>query len=459
MTATKTATGTTRRLFGTDGIRGEANRYPMTPEVALQLGKAVARHFRNGEQPKIVVGKDTRLSGYLFENAITAGLVAAGAKVFLVGPLPTPAVAHITRSFAADAGIMLTASHNPADHNGIKLFDSKGHKLADEEETEIEAMILASLERKGNDIREGDVIGKAKRIDDARGRYIEYAKATIRSMPLDGLKVVLDCANGAAYSTAPVIFDELGAEVIVLNDEPDGKNINDGCGALHPEVIADKVRKEQADLGVALDGDADRVIMVDEHGVEIDGDHLLAIVALDMQREGLLKQDAVVGTQYTNKGFDEAMAKAGISVVRVENGDRYVLEKLYQGGYTLGGEQSGHLILLDYGTTGDGTIAALHIMKVMKEQGKPLSELARCMTSWPQRTESILVKKKTPLPELKKVQCAIKEAKTALKDEGRVLVRYSGTEQKARIMIEAKDKEHVEPFIKAIVDAFREEGL
>ncbi len=443
-------------LFGTDGIRGIANRHPMTAEVALELGKAVARHFRKNGQAKVVIGKDTRLSGYLFENALTAGLVAAGASVFLVGPLPTPAVAHITRSFAADAGIMITASHNPAAHNGIKLFDSQGRKLPDAEEAAIEAAVVRGL--RYDEHAEPEAIGKARRIEDARGRYIEFAKASIRSASLHGLRIVLDCANGAAYSTAPVILQELGATVISLHDEPDGSNINEGCGATHPAVISKAVREHAADIGIALDGDADRVIMVDETGKEVDGDHLLAITALDMKGAGRLKKETVVGTQYTNKGFDEAMAAAGISVVRVENGDRHILEKLHREGYSLGGEQSGHLVLLDYATTGDGTIAALQILSIMKRRGRKLSELAACMTSWPQVTRSIEVAEKRPLEELEDVQAAIKGVEEELGDKGRIFVRYSGTEAKARIMVEAKEGD-VSALAERVAEAFREEGL
>jgi len=452
----------TKRLFGTDGIRGIANQYPMTPEVALEVGKAVARTFRQHEErpPVIVIGKDTRLSGYLFENALTAGLLSGGATVFLVGPLPTPAVAHITRSFKADAGIMITASHNPADHNGIKIFDKDGRKLPDGTETAIEAVVHEKLASCGQDDGvTGAAIGKAKRIDDARGRYIEFAKATIDNASLDGLTVVLDCANGAAYSTAPVILQELGATVIKRHTSPDGLNINEGCGALHPEQLSAAVKAAGADVGVALDGDADRLIMVDEHGTVVDGDHLLAILALDLQARSALKKNAVVGTQYTNKGFDEAMNAAGITVHRVENGDRFVLEKLYELDLNLGGEQSGHLILLDYATTGDGTIAALHILRIMKARGKPLSALAQCMTSWPQQTESRAVREKRPLAELPKVTATIAAVGEELGDEGRVLVRYSGTEQKVRIMVEAKDAGRVTAGIRRVADAFAEEGL
>jgi phosphoglucosamine mutase len=447
-----------RELFGTDGIRGTANTHPMTPEVALQLGKVIARHFRNGKKPKVVIGKDTRLSGYLFENALTAGLVSAGATVYLVGPMPTPAVAHITRSFAADAGIMITASHNPAAHNGIKIFNSEGFKLPDDEEELIEKEILENIETRGIDTSE-EQIGKAIRIDDARGRYIEFAKSSIRSKSLKGLKILLDCANGAAYHITPVIFKELGAEVITLNNQPDGLNINKECGATYPEVIAAGVKEHQCDVGIALDGDADRLIMVDEEGKEVNGDHLLAIIALEMKKEGKLKGNAIVGTQYTNMGLDEAMATAGIEVIRVSNGDRYILEELRKKKLNLGGEQSGHIIIFDHATTGDGTIAALHILKMLTTTGKKLSELATCMQSWPQETRSITVTEKRPLESLARVAGAITDAERHLGDDGRLLVRYSGTEQKARIMVEAKDSSLIPQLIAKIEEAFREEGL
>jgi len=387
---------------------------------------------------------------------LTAGLLAEGSTVFLVGPLPTPAVAHITRSFADDAGIMITASHNPAEHNGIKIFDSKGLKLADELELELERHIADGLAEQ----RDGESsIGKARRIDDARGRYIEFAKSTIGNASLTGLKVVLDCANGAAYSITPTILQELGAEVIVLHNEPDGSNINKGCGALHPEVVSDAVHREKADIGIALDGDADRVILVDENGAIVDGDHILAILALNLQKEGLLKGPAVVGTHYTNMGLDEALAKEGIEVIRTDNGDRYVLEQLRTRGLNLGGEQSGHIILFDHATTGDGTLAALHVLKIMRSSGRALSELAAAMTSWPQRTESRKVREKRPFDHLPKVREAVTAAEHALAGNGRLLVRYSGTEKKVRIMVEAKDAERIEPIIRAIEEAFTEEGL
>ncbi len=448
-----------QRLFGTDGIRGVANHAPMTPEVALQFGKAVARHFRNGKPPVVVVGKDTRLSGYIFESALTAGLCAAGATVFLVGPLPTPAIAHITKSFAADAGIVITASHNPAEHNGLKLFDADGYKLPDEEEEAIEQLIHEGLA--AGSIDSDEPLGKAKRIEDARGRYIEFAKATIGSRSLKGLRIVLDCANGAAYSVAPVILKELGADVIVLNNTPDGTNINRACGATHPELITAAVREHGADVGIALDGDADRVIMVDEHGEEVDGDRIIALSALDLKRRGRLAKHTVVVTEYTNKGFDEAMAAAGITTLRVENGDRYVIAALREHGLVLGGERSGHIIFHEFGTTGDGTVAALQVLRLLQEQEQPLSKLARCFTPWPHIVRSLPVREKRPLDELSPVQDAIVAAERALQAAGggRVFVRYSGTEAKVRILIEGNDAALVEQHAAALSDAFAHAGL
>lgn len=444
-----------RKLFGTDGIRGIANRSPMTPEIALQFGKAVARSFRNGRHPVIVVGKDTRLSGYIFESALTAGLCAAGAKVFLVGPLPTPAIAHLTKSFAADAGIVITASHNPAAHNGLKLFDADGYKLPDEQEEAIEELIHKGLATGSTD--SDDPIGKAKRIEDARGRYIEFAKATIKSRSLTGLRVVLDCANGAAYSVAPVILDELGADVVVLNNTPDGENINDGCGATHPEVIRAAVVEHGADVGIALDGDADRVIMVDEHGNDINGDHILALCAVELAAAGRLAQDTVVVTDYTNLGFDEAMARAGITTLRVQNGDRYVIEAMRERGCVLGGEQSGHIIFNEFVTTGDGTIAALQVLNAMKTREQPLSKLASCFVPWPQLLRSVPVREKRPVEKLPETSEAIRAASAELGQNGRVFVRYSGTEQKARILVEGKDAVAVKRHTDAIATAFHDE--
>ena len=417
-----------RKIFGTDGIRGVANQYPMTPEMALSLGKAIAQFFmkKNGKTVKVVIGKDTRLSGYMLESALQSGLVSMGARVLLVGPMPTPAIADLTKSLNANAGIVISASHNPAQDNGIKIFNCKGFKLTDAQEKEIEQLIF-------NKEINGTQIGKAFRIDDAKGRYIEFAKASIKSLSLKGLKIVLDCANGAAYHIAPEIFSELGAEVVTLNNQPDGLNINLECGATHPEVIQKAVVKEKADLGIALDGDADRVIVCDEKGKLVDGDHIIAICALHLKEKDRLKNNAVTVTVMSNAGFNEAMEKAGIKVYRAAVGDRYVLELMQKEGSNLGGEQSGHIIFSDYATTGDGIITALQLMSIMKTKGKKLSELASVMTTYPQELINIKVKEKKPLDELKSVQEKIKQAEEKLGKSGRVLVRYSGTENKARV--------------------------
>lgn len=434
------------KFFGTDGIRGEANKHPMTPEVALQLGKAVATHLDN---PTVVVGKDTRLSGYLFEHAVTAGLLAAGAKVFLVGPLPTPAIAHITKSFGADVGIMITASHNPASHNGFKLFNKEGYKLPDAEQERIEELMHDNL-KKGS--TESDKhIGKARRIEDARGRYIEFAKATIKNTSLAGFKVVIDCANGAAYSVAPTIYAELGAEVIKLNTDPDGENINKDCGALHPEVVAAAVKEHHADVGIALDGDADRIIMVDATGHVIDGDHILAIAATYLHQKGELRGNTVVGTHYTNSGLD-ACLPPGVNVVRADAGDRYVIEELQKHDWVLGGEKSGHIIFKEHATTGDGTLTGLQILKIMADTKKSLQELAAIIKPIPQTLINIEVEKKIPLEELPKTSALIDTLRQ--KTKARILVRYSGTENVARVMVEAEDADTV---AKEIAKSFQEE--
>jgi len=431
----------TRKLFGTDGVRGTANTYPMTPEVAMRLGKAFAevigRHEnRNHERHKVVIGKDTRISGYMIETALTSGIVSMGVDVFLVGPMPTPAVAHLTKSFAADAGIVISASHNPAEHNGIKFFDRNGLKLPDEVEERIEKLFF-SEEIKAEHVK-GRLIGKAYRIDDAKGRYIEFAKSSIQNSSLEGIKIVLDVANGAAYSISPDILRELGAEVIVLNSRPNGLNINLDCGALHPELIRKEVAKNKADIGIAFDGDADRVIMVDEKGNDVDGDHIMAISAIRMLGKKKLNKNTLVATQYSNLGLDRAMEKADGKVVRVENGDRYVVEEMLKNGYNFGGEQSGHIIFFDYTTTGDGTIAALQILNIMKETGKKLSELAKCMQRFPQVLVNVPVKEKKDLNRMPGVLKAIKDAEKKLGKEGRIFVRYSGTENICRIMVEGK---------------------
>ena len=445
------------KLFGTDGIRGVANVYPMTPEVVLNVGKAVAYVFKEKcgkEKPKFVIGKDTRLSGYMLENALISGIVSVGADVLLVGPMPTPAIAHLTKSLNADAGIVLSASHNPAEDNGIKIFSEDGYKLPDNAEDEIEKHVLSETVK--TEHVKGGLIGKVHRIDDARGRYIEFAKASVNSMSLKGLKIVLDCANGAAYNTAPHILSELGAEVIALNDKPDGLNINLDCGALHPEKMMEVVKEEKADIGVALDGDADRVIVCDEKGRSVDGDHIIAICAIDMKKNGALKKNHVVVTIMANKGFDIAMERERIKVVKTKVGDRYVVDEMRKKGYVLGGEQSGHIIFANYTTTGDGIISALQLLKVIKERREKLSKLAESMKSLPQVLVNVEVKEKKDISRLK-VNKNIKSAELKLGGKGRVLVRYSGTQNLCRIMIEGENKREIQKMANDIAKVMKKE--
>ena len=445
------------KLFGTDGIRGVANIFPMTPEMVLSIGKATAHVFKEKcgkKKPKFVIGKDTRLSGYMIENALASGIVSVGADVLLVGPMPTPAIAHLTKALNADAGIVLSASHNPAEDNGIKIFSENGHKLSDNVEDEIEKYVLSG-KIKTEHIK-GDLIGKALRVDDAKERYIEFAKASVESMSMKGLRVILDCANGAAYNTAPHILSELGAEVVVLNDRPDGLNINLDCGALHPEKMMEIVKKEKAHIGIALDGDADRVIVCDENGRSVDGDHIIAICAINMKEKGILKKNSVVVTIMANKGFDIAMAKERIKVVKTKVGDRYVVDEMRKKGYVLGGEQSGHIIFSNYTTTGDGMISALQLLRIMKERGKKLSKLAECMTSLPQVLVNVDVKEKKDISKLK-VNKNIKDAESKLGEKGRVLVRYSGTQNLCRIMIEGENKREIQKIANDIAKTMKKE--
>ena len=445
------------KLFGTDGIRGVANIFPMTPEMVLSIGKATAHVFKEKcgkKKPKFVIGKDTRLSGYMIENALASGIVSVGADVLLVGPMPTPAIAYLTKSLNADAGIVLSASHNPAEDNGIKIFSENGHKLSDNVEDEIEKYVLSG-KIKTEHIK-GDLIGKAHRVDDAKERYIEFVKASVESMSMKGLRVILDCANGAAYNTAPHILSELGAEVVVLNDRPDGLNINLDCGALHPEKMMEVVKEENAHIGIALDGDADRVIVCDENGKSVDGDHIIAICAINMKEKGTLKKNSVVVTIMTNKGFDIAMAKERIKVVKTKVGDRYVVDEMRKKGYVLGGEQSGHIIFSNYTTTGDGMISALQLLRIMKERGKKLSKLAECMTSLPQVLVNVDVKEKKDISKLK-VNKNIKDAESKLGEKGRVLVRYSGTQNLCRIMIEGENKREIQKIADDIAKTMKKE--
>jgi phosphoglucosamine mutase len=427
-----------RKLFGTDGVRGVANLEPMTSETAMKLGRAAAHLFkRRSGRHQIVIGKDTRLSGYMLESALTSGICSMGVDVLLVGPLPTPAIAFLTRSLRADAGVMISASHNAYQDNGIKFFASDGSKLPDEIELRIEDLITS------NEIEHlrptADEVGKAFRIDDAEGRYIEFVKRSLpRQLDFQGLRVVVDCANGAAYKVAPKVLRELGATVWVIGDKPDGTNINAKCGAVDPHCLQEAVVEHEAHIGIAHDGDADRSVFVCEQGKVIDGDHAIAALALDLHQCGQLKRHTLVGTVMSNFGLELAMAKAGINLVRTPVGDRYILELMMAEGYNLGGEQSGHLIFLDHNTTGDGLISALQVLSLMKRTGRPLSDLARCMTAVPQVLLGVPVKQKPDLSTLPDVQSAIKAAEVKLNGTGRILVRYSGTEPLLRIMVEGE---------------------
>ena len=427
-----------RKLFGTDGVRGVANLEPMTSEIAMQLGRAAAHIFmRRAGRHQVVIGKDTRLSGYMLESALTSGICSMGVDVLLVGPLPTPAIAFLTRSLRADAGVVISASHNPYQDNGIKFFSNEGFKLPDELEARIEQLIVS------DEIKHlrptADAIGKAYRIDDAEGRYIDFVKRSLpRDLDFQGIKLVVDCANGAAYKVAPAVFRELGAEIEVIANTPDGMNINDGCGAVHPERLQEAVRRHGAHIGIALDGDADRAIFVCEQGKIIDGDHVMAALGLDSHAQGQLARATVVGTVMSNFGLEIAMKKAGIQLMRTPVGDRYLMERMLADGYNFGGEQSGHFIFLDHNTTGDGLISALQILSLMKRTGKPLSELAKAMTAVPQILLNVKVKHKPDLNQIPDIQQAIKSAEVTLNGSGRVLVRYSGTESLLRIMVEGE---------------------
>ncbi|HXU79949.1 MAG TPA: phosphoglucosamine mutase [Polyangia bacterium] len=427
-----------RKLFGTDGIRGVANQFPMTVELAMRLGRAVAERFRHPSRPgRIVIGKDTRLSGYMLESALEAGIVSAGADVMLVGPMPTPGIAFITSSMRADAGVVISASHNPYQDNGIKIFASDGFKLPDDVEADLEHRMDAPAPLPD----EASRIGRAARIDDAEGRYVQYLKDTFpRERTLDGIRVVVDCAHGAAYRTAPMVLEELGAEIFPLSVTPNGQNINDACGALHPEAAAAEVKRTRAEIGIALDGDADRVILTDEHGKIVDGDQIMAILGTRLLERHALPQSTMVATVMSNLGLERALAAHGGKLLRTAVGDRYVVEAMREHKLCFGGEQSGHIIFLDHSTTGDGLLAALQVLTIMVTEGKALSELARTMTRFPQVLLNFKVAQKLPLEDLPKVQAAIAQAETALGTDGRVVVRYSGTEAKARVMVEGTDE-------------------
>jgi len=427
-----------RKLFGTDGVRGVANLDPMTSETAMQLGRAAAHIFmRRAGRHQIVIGKDTRISGYMLESALMAGICSMGVDVLLVGPMPTPAIAFLTRSLRADAGVVISASHNPYQDNGIKFFSGDGFKLPDDVEARIEQLIVSD---EINHLRPtADLIGKAYRIDDADGRYIEFAKRSLpKELDFQGIKLVVDCANGAGYKVAPTVLRELGATVEVIGNKPDGMNINAGCGAVHPELLQETVRRHKADLGIALDGDADRAIFVCEQGTVIDGDHVMAALGLDLHQHGLLAKSTLVGTVMSNFGLELSMAKAGITLLRTPVGDRYLLERMLADGYNFGGEQSGHFIFLDHNTTGDGLISALQILSLMKRSKKPLSELAKAMSAVPQILVNLRVKQKPDLESIPEIDQAIQDNNRRLNGSGRVVIRYSGTEPLLRIMVEGE---------------------
>jgi len=441
-----------KKLFGTDGVRGVANIYPMTTEMAMQLGRAAAHVFKNGgRRHRIVIGKDTRLSGYMLENALVAGICSMGVDVLLVGPLPTPGIANITSSMRADAGVVISASHNLFQDNGIKFFSADGFKLPDELELKIENLIESN---KIDSLRPtATEVGKAFRIDDAAGRYIVFLKNTFpQNMDLCGLKIVLDCANGAAYKVAPAVLEELGAEVIAMGVKPNGTNINAGCGSLHPEVISEAVKSHRADIGIALDGDADRVIVCDEFGNEVDGDHIMAICATDMLQRKVLKKKTLVATVMSNMGLDIALRNAGGKIVKTAVGDRYVVGEMRKNGYNLGGEQSGHMIFLDYNTTGDGILSALQLLAIMRRKEKPLSELAEVMIPLPQVLVNARVREKRDIMTIPQVAARIGDVEAKLGNDGRVLIRYSGTEPLLRVMLEGRDTYEITTWANEIAD-------
>ncbi len=441
-----------RTLFGTDGIRGRANQEPMTAETALRVAMAAARLFRRGpHRHRVVIGKDTRLSGYLLEPALTAGFIAMGMDVILLSPLPTPAVAVLTKSLRADMGVMISASHNPYQDNGIKLFGPDGFKLSDELEAQIEARLA---ENATDDLAPADMLGRASRLEDATGRYVEYVKRTFNGGTLAGLKIVVDCANGAAYKVAPTVLWELGAEVIPVAVHPDGRNINDRCGAVYPQLMQEAVLLHQADAGLALDGDADRLIMADEKGRRIDGDQLMALIASSWARDGRLKGKALVATVMSNLGLERFLTGHGIALHRTPVGDRYVVEAMREKGCNVGGEQSGHIVFSDYCPTGDGLIAALQVLSLLKKQDGRASELCNLFTPLPQ----ILSNVKAPAEVLERpsIQERIEKAKAALKDKGRLVIRKSGTEPLIRVMAEGDDEKLVAALVNDIADAIRD---
>jgi phosphoglucosamine mutase len=444
-----------RQLFGTDGVRGVANTYPMTTEIAMQLGRAIAFTVKNNtKRHHIVIGKDTRVSGYMIENALAAGICSMGVDVQLLGPLPTPGIAFITTSMRADAGVVISASHNPFQDNGIKIFSRDGFKLPDETELDIEDLIFSQKMAALRPV--ADEVGKAARIDDARGRYIVFLKHTFPDQyTLDDFHIVLDCAHGATYKVAPYVFAELGAKVTCIGVEPDGKNINHNCGALHPEVMAEKVKQLGADIGLALDGDGDRLIVCDEKGAIVDGDHIMAICASDLISRRKLKKKTLVATVMSNMGLEKVMTELGGQLVRANVGDRYVVETMRAKGYNFGGEQSGHLVFLDHNTTGDGILAALQLLAIMIKKRKPLSELADIMTSYPQVLENVRMSSKIAPEQIQGFPEALQAAEEQLGQRGRILVRPSGTEPVIRVMVEGENEKEISNIALELCDLVR----
>ncbi len=444
----------TRKYFGTDGIRGRTNTAILTPEVAMKAGMAAGRIFTRGEhRHRVVIGKDTRLSGYMIESALVSGFTAVGMDVFQFGPLPTPAVAILTRSLRADIGVMITASHNLYEDNGIKFFGPDGQKLSDDVEMEIERLMAGGLEQ---GLAPSAKIGRAKRVDDSQARYIEFAKRTFpRNLRLDGMRIVIDCAHGAAYKVAPEVLWELGADIVAMGVTPDGTNINLDCGSTAPQAMCARVRETRADLGIALDGDADRVVMADEKGEIIDGDQILALIAKSWSKSGKLKGAGVVGTVMTNAGLDHYLASLDLKLARARVGDRYVLEEMKKGGFNVGGEQSGHIILSDVSTTGDGLVAGLQMLAVLAQEGKPASEAAHLYNPLPQILENVRFKKGSPLDDARVKSC-IEDANAKLGATGRILVRKSGTEPLIRVMAEGEDEKLVRAVVRQIASVIEE---
>ena len=442
-----------RKLFGTDGIRGKANTYPMSADMVLRIGQAIGYYFKSKQQnPRILIGKDTRRSGYMLEQALCSGICSVGVDTYLLGPLPTPGIAYMTRGMRATAGIVLSASHNPFHDNGVKIFSANGYKLPDEVEAEIERIVEA--QSWANSLPLGGKIGRAYRIDDAIGQYAVYLKEQFpKNLTLDGVRIVIDCANGASYKVAPKVFTELGAEVFTVGVQPNGKNINENCGALHPQNLRERVMLYKADIGLAFDGDADRLVVVDDKGELVDGDEIMAICASRMIRRDALNSKTVVSTIMSNMGLDIALKRVNGKVIRTQVGDRYVMEEMIKGNFNFGGEQSGHLIFRDSATTGDGILAGLHVLSTMLEEGEKISELKKVMERVPQTLKNIEVKEKVPLSQMPDLEKIITSMDQKLSGQGRVLFRYSGTESVARIMVEGKNTSEIEAMADELCDA------